>query len=63
MQYGFIDYLGRKWPDSFVDTYNRYDAEVIKRDKPNLCAESKAELEFYRDQRHKQFIQLSELAQ
>ena len=59
MQYGFVDYLGNVWSDNQVDTYNRYNAQVFKReavphDKGSLHCK---ELEFYKDQRHKQFIQ------
>ena len=62
LNYGFKDYLGNTWHNNFVDTYNMFNAQVVKRDLPNLCAQSKAELEFYKDQRHKHFIQLCEIA-
>ena len=62
IEYGFKDYLGNIWPNNFVDIYNQFNEQVVKRDLPNLCAQSRAELEFYKDQRHKQFIQLCEIA-
>lgn len=61
INYGFKDYQNNIWNDSSVDTYNRFNDEVIKRDKNNLSHMAKQELEFYKDQRHKQFIQLCEL--
>ena len=63
MNYGFVDYKGIAWHNSSVDTYNRFDAEVVKRDKPDMVKGSLAhkELEHYKDQRHKVFVQLGEL--
>jgi hypothetical protein len=62
LKYGFKDYLGNTWSNNFVGTYNQFNKQVVKRDLLNLCDQSKAELEFYKDQRHKQFIQLCELS-
>jgi len=61
INYGFKDYQTNARNDSSVDTYNRFNDEVIKRDKNNLNLMAKQELEFYKDQRHKQFIQLCEI--
>ncbi|MEI6423718.1 MAG: hypothetical protein WCP55_15985 [Lentisphaerota bacterium] len=63
MDYGFIDYNGNAWSNASVDTYNLIDAEVSKRLKLNPAYGSLArtELEFYLDQRHKTFVQLSEI--
>jgi len=63
MEYGFIYYTGRKWHNSSVDTYNRACGEVIKREvnKPISGSLAHKELEFYKDQKHKTFIQLSEI--
>jgi len=65
MKYGFIDYTSKKWHNSSVDTYNRACEEVIKRELHKTIAGSLAhhELEFFKDQQHKTFIQLSEIAQ
>jgi len=65
MQYGFIDFNLNVWPDASVNTYNRFNEQVAKRDK--LPANDKSslaykELEFYKNQRHKTFVQLMEIA-
>jgi hypothetical protein len=62
LQPPFIDLNGSKWSQSSIDTYNRFNEQVEKREKLNNPSEqSKQELEFYRDQRHKTFIQLAEI--
>lgn len=33
MEYGYIDYMGSEWPDSYVDLYNRIDAEVLEMER------------------------------
>lgn len=60
----FTDYLGHTWTPSLIATYNRFDEQVSKRERQNPPPGSEAhkELEFYRNQRHKQFIQCSEIA-
>lgn len=65
LNYGFIDYNGNAWSNSSVDTYNRFNEQVVKREKKlPLPANSLAfkELEFYRDQRHKTFTLLCDIA-
>jgi len=64
MQYGFTDYRGNTWGNASVDTYNRFNEQVFKREKLNPVRGTMAfdELEFYRDQRHKCFEQLAEIA-
>ena len=64
INYPFTDYNGNSWSESLVDTYNRYCHEVETRETRKLERDSLAwkELEFYRDQRHKQFIQCCEIA-
>lgn len=58
-----IDYKPRpKKTNSIIVLIAVINEQVVKRDLPNLCAQSKAELEFYKDQRHKHFIQLCEIA-
>ena len=64
LNYGFIDYNGNSWSNASVDTYNKFNEQVVKREKNlPLPVGSLAlkELEFYRDQRHKTFIQLCEI--
>jgi hypothetical protein len=63
MKYGFVDYLNNAWPDAHVDTYNHFNEQVEKREakQPALGTMAFDELEFYRDQRHKMFIQLVEI--
>lgn len=60
----FTDYRGSNWSQTMADTYNRFDAEVEKREKKEPPRGSQAwhELEFYRDQRHKTFVQLADIA-
>lgn len=65
MEYGFVDYNSNQWSDVSVDTYNRFNAEVAKRDHlpyDDRNSLSFKELEFYKNQRHKNFIQLMEIA-
>jgi len=65
IEYGFVDFNGNKWSNNSVDTYNRFNAEVAKRDNlPYNDRSSLAfkELEFYKNQRHKNFVQLMEIA-
>lgn len=65
MEYGFVDYNGNQWSNNAVDTYNRFNAEVAKRDTvhfKSLDSLAFKELEFYKDQRHKNFVQLMEIA-
>lgn len=65
--YGFVDYFGHAWGDSSVDTYNRACEEVSKRERmyknPERGSECFSDLEFYKDQRHKTFVQLVEINQ
>ena len=64
MEHGFKDYNGNVWSNASVDTYNRFNIEVEKRDKLH-CDDRNSlafkELEHYKDQRHKTFVQLMEL--
>lgn len=65
MEYGFVDWNGNKWSNSAVDTYNRFNDEVAKRDKlpyDDRTSLAFKELEFYKDQRHKTFVQLMEVS-
>ncbi len=65
MEYGFVDYNGSQWSNVSVDTYNRFNEQVAKRDNlPYNDRSSLAfkELEFYKNQRHKNFVQLMEIA-
>ena len=64
IEYGFVDFNGNQWSNVSVDTYNRFNAEVAKRD--NLPYDDRSslafkELEFYKDQRHKNFVQLMDI--
>jgi hypothetical protein len=61
----FTDYRGSPWSQTMADTYNRFDAEVEKREKkePPRGSLTWQELEFYRDQRHKTFVMLADIAQ
>ena len=62
IQPGFIDLNDLEWSQTSIDTYNRFNEQVEKREAlNNPSVQSKQELEFYRDQRHKTFIQLVEL--
>lgn len=62
LQPGFIDFNGLQWTQASIDTYNRFNEQVEKREiLNNPSAQSKQELEFYKDQRHKTFLQLSEI--
>lgn len=65
IQAPFTDYRGSTWTQTLIDTYNRFDAEVEKRErrKPPRGSLAHKELEFYRDQRHKQFEQCADIAQ
>jgi len=60
MPYGFTDYRDNTWSNASVDTYNRFNEQAEKRERLNPARGSLThdELEFYRDQRHKNFIQL-----
>ena len=63
LEYGFIDYRGNSWPNSCVDTYNRHNEQVEKRERLNPARGSMVfdELEFYRDARHKCFASLTDI--
>ena len=60
IEYGYIDYMGNKWPDRFIDTYNRYTADINKSAgipiKPDSLTQK--EREFYLNQRHAFFIEV-----
>jgi len=60
IEYGYIDYMGNKWPDRFIDTYNRYTNDVNKSAgipiKPDSLTQK--EREFYLNQRHAFFIEV-----
>lgn len=64
LNYGFVDYRGNKWSKNMIDTYNRFNEQVEKRETQNVKNGSLAhkELEFYKDQRNKQFKILCEIA-
>jgi hypothetical protein len=63
MRYGFVDYRGNAWPNAHVDTYNRYNEQVFKRAYKETKRGTMAfdEMEFYRDQRHKMFVQIVDI--
>jgi hypothetical protein len=60
----FIDLNGNEWLDILIEIYNRFDAEVAKREvRPyEFGSLGWQELEFYRNQRHKQFVQNCNIA-
>jgi hypothetical protein len=63
MQYSYIDYMGNKWPDHFIDTYNRYTNDVNKSAgipiKPDSLTQK--ERDFFLDQRHAFFVSVVNL--
>ena len=63
MLYGFVDYKNNVWSDNQVDTYNRFNEQVAKREKIpcERGSLSHKELVFYKDQRHKQFQQIVDI--
>ena len=63
MLYGFIDYLGNRWCDAWVDSYNNH-TEIIDRleRKEQLSPMSKQSLEIQRNLRHQHFMQCVDLA-
>jgi hypothetical protein len=57
--------MGNTWIDCHVDNYNRFNEQVEKRERMYKDAvrgsECFNELEFYKDQRHKCFVQLMDI--
>lgn len=60
MQYGFQAFQGMVWCNQWVDTYNRYTKLIDQQERKDplkrgaLCNQ---EIEFYKDQRHRHFVQ------
>ena len=63
-EYGFTDYTGKQWCDSFVDTYNRFNEMLNKYVGQDIETGSLTDMEVERikDQRHKNFVQFTQIA-
>lgn len=59
IQYGFMDFAGNEWPDSYVDAYNNITKELNKTADREITPGSLVEQErqFLLDQRHKLFAE------
>ena len=59
INYGFEDMNGNIWPNSWVDSYNRFN-EILEKYKKipenELSPLTRNEMNFYLDQRHKLFV-------
>lgn len=59
LEYGFTDFKGNKWPDTYVDRYNQMSKEINKTANMEIIPGSLIEQErqFLLDQRHRLFIE------
>ena len=63
MEYGFEDFNGNSWCNSWVDSYNLYN-ELINRHagrEIKTGSETHSCIEFHKDQRHKHFVSILEI--